>query len=174
MMDEDRIRKSRLEMNIVAAFLPLYNHATGASLMIDGRGMPPEPDVLCQDTVTSLFVGIEVVTVYHDDTHAKSVWALARGKLAPSYSLTRPDFIEGKRILARALREIRKKARKSYKSPGGTMLLVQCYPWRFYLSDVAEELVTLRVPRSHPFMGIYLASQHEIVRLYPHFQWIFP
>lgn len=77
MMDEDRIRKSRLEMNIVAAFLPLYNHATGASLMIDGRGMPPEPDVLCQDTVTSLFVGIEVVTVYHDDTHAKSVWALA-------------------------------------------------------------------------------------------------
>jgi hypothetical protein len=171
-MDEDRTRKARLEMNIVSAFLPLYNHATGASLTMVRHGMPPEPDILCQDTVTSLFVGIEVVTVYHDDTHAKSVWAVARGKPAPVYSLTKPDSIEEKRILARALREIRKQARKSYEGPSGTMLLVQLYPWRFHLSDVEEAVATLRIPRLHPFRAIHLASQHEIARLYPHFEWI--
>lgn len=173
-MDEERIRKSRLETNIVSAFLTPYNHATCASLTIVRQGMPPEPDVLCQDTVTRLFVGIEVVTVYHDATHAKSVWAPARGKPASLYFLTKPDSIEGRRLLARALREIRKKARKNYESPSGTMLLVQFYPWRFYLSEVAGALATLRVPGLHPFMGIYLASQHEIVQLYPHFQWIYP
>lgn len=174
MIEKERSRKSRFERNTALQFLLPYNHATGSAFEIIRQGIPQEPDVLCRDTVTLKPMGIEVVTVYHDNCHAKSVWTLARGEPTVSYSLTRPDSIENPRILSRVLREIRKKAKKSYENHGGTILLVQIYPWRVYLSDVEERLATLLLPKLHPFAEIFLASQYEIFQLYPLRQWIYP
>jgi len=170
---EDR-RKARFEQRITSAFLLVYNRARGAAFSIVRAGTPPEPDLVCQDAKSSSSMGVEVVTVYYDETHAKSVWEQARSNQMSPYFIAKTDDIENRRVLARALREIKKKSKKEYKRLDRTLLLVQVYPLRFYLSDVREVLEAVQIPLSHPFDEIHLSSQYEVYELLPHRRWIFP
>ena len=167
-------RKARFEQDVTSGFLMPYNHAKGTVFSIIRGGIPPEPDLICKDCRTCLQIGIEVVTAYYDKNHAKSVWEQARSKAAAPYFLTGPDHIINKRALAHALRNIKNKSTKTYKTPGRLFLLVQIYPWRLYLSDVTDSLETLHLPKFHPFDEIHLASQNEVYQLFPNREWIFP
>lgn len=124
---EDR-RKARFEQNITSAFLLVYNRARGTAFSIVRAGTPPELDLVCQDAKSSSSMGVEVVTVYYDETHAKSVWEQARGNQMSPYFIAKTDDIENRRVLARGLREIKKKSKKEYKRLDRTLLLVQVYP----------------------------------------------
>jgi len=170
---EDR-RKARFEQSITSAFLLVYNQAKGTAFSIVRGGTPPEPDLVCQDAKSYSSMGVEVVTVYYDKTHAKSVWEQARGRPMLPYFITKTDEIENGRVLARALREIKKKSKKEYKRLDRALLLVQVHPLRFYLSNVREVVDAVRLPLSHPFDEIHLLSQYEAYELFPHRRWIFP
>lgn len=167
-------RKARFEQDVTSGFLMPYNHAKGTIFSVIRGGIPPEPDLICQDCRTCQQIGIEVVAAYYDKNHAKFIWEQARGRTIASYSPAGPDHTTNKRALAHALRNIKNKSTKTYKTPGRLFLLAQIYPWRLYLSDVLESVETLRLPKSHPFDEIHLCSQHEIYQLFPDREWIFP
>lgn len=167
------LRKARLERLIASNFLSLYNRAKITDFYALRTGTPPEPDLICKDHNTRQEIGIEVVTAYYDEDHAKSVWEPARGNPETPHSLTRPDHIENRRVLAHALKKLRQKTKKNYTRPGKLLLLIQIYPWRLYLSDVLESVEALRLPKSHRFDEIHLASQYEVYQLFPDREWIF-
>jgi hypothetical protein len=161
--------KNKLELTVVSEFLL----ATGFPYRILRAGTPPEPDVICEYLKGPKQLGIEVVTSYYDEEHAKSVWKPARGKKAPDYCLTRPDSEENVRVLAESVRVIKAKRKKKYLVKDNLLLVVLTYPRRLYLCQVEERLVRLRTPRHHPFDEIYLMSQHgEVYRLFPTNEWI--
>lgn len=136
-------------------------------------GTPPEPDVICKHLKGSKQLGIEVVTSYYDEEHAKSVWIQARGKKVPNHSLTRPDSEGNVRVLAESVRVIKAKRKKKYVVKDRLLLVVLTYPQRLYLSQVEKRLVQLRIPRHHPFDEIYVMSQHgEVYCLFPINEWI--
>lgn len=88
--------KNKLELTVASEFLL----ATDFPYRILRAGTPPEPDIICKHLKDSNQLGIEAVTSYYNEEHAKSVWIPARGKKAPDYSLTRPDSDENVRVLA--------------------------------------------------------------------------
>lgn len=170
-------------MNLVVSD-PLKNHweetvarefllATGNPCKVLRAGLPPEPDIVCEHRRTGRQVGIEVVSVYYDQKHAKSVWMEARGKNAPSYAIRRKDSVENVRLLAGSLRQIRAKSRKRYSVNDHLLLVVYTYPRRLYLRTIEKRLATLRLPSRHPFDEIYIMSiNFEVYCLFPNKTWI--
>ena len=166
-------RKARLEKQVVEGCLLVYNLLTGRTLRVERVGQPPEPDILCSDPVTGDEFGIEVVSAYYDEDHARAEWEKARGKHTVDYQITRPDREENVRVLAWVARNIRRKARKEYHVAGRLLLVVLTYPQRLYLCQEEERLTGLRIPRRHPFNEIYVLSQHsELYQLFPERRWI--
>ena len=89
--------KKQLEGTVVSEFLL----AMGNPYKVLRDGIPPEPDKMCeQHGGTGRQVGIEVVTVYYDQNHAKSVWLEAREGKSLSYEIRRKDSVENDRLLA--------------------------------------------------------------------------
>lgn len=168
--------KKKLVEDIAAGLLPTYNYANGSSLCATRMGKPPEPDLICLDTLTMEQIGIEVTVAYYDHKHAKAVWEPARRKSSAPYHLTRQDHEENIRVLAHAAGIIRRKGKKRYTSPGRLLLTVLIYSDRFYLCDhdVEERLRTFRIPSAHPFDEILVFSQHgELYQLFPERRWVF-
>ena len=114
--------KNNLEETVAREFLL----ATGSPYKVLRAGLPPEPDQLCEHRKTDRQVGIEVVSVYYDQHHAKSVWMQAREKKALPYAISRKDSVENIRLLAESLRRIRAKSRKRY-SGNGHLGFWHCY-----------------------------------------------
>ena len=161
--------KNNLEETVAREFLL----ATGSPYKVLRAGLPPEPDQLCEHRKTGRQVGIEVVSVYYDQHHAKSVWMQAREKKALPYAISRKDSVENVRLLAESLRRIRAKSRKRYSVNGHLVLVVFTYPQRLYLCTVEKRLTTLRLPSHHPFDEICIMSQHgEVYRLFPNNCWL--
>jgi hypothetical protein len=161
--------KNNLEETVAREFLL----ATGSPYKVLRAGLPPEPDQLCEHRTTGRQVGIEVVSVYYDQNHAKSVWIQAREKKTLSYAISRKDSVENVRLLAESLRRIRVKSRKRYSVNGHLVLVVFTYPHRLYLCNVGKRLTTLRLPSHHPFDEICIMSQHgEVYRLFPNNSWL--
>ena len=172
---EDERRKAGLETQVVEGFLLVYNRLTGRRLRVERLGLPPlrEPDVLCRDPVTGEEIGIEVVSAYSGEDHARAEWEKARGRHTAEYQLTRSDREENVRILACVARNIRRKARNKYSSPGRLLLVVLTYPQRLYLRQAEKRLTRLRIPRRHPFDEIHVLSQwSELYQLFPERRWI--
>lgn len=161
--------KTKLEETVAREYL-LANSSPYKEVRI---GLPPEPDLVCKHRQTGHEIGIEVVSVYYDKLHAKSVWTLARGEQTFSYSIRQRDSIENVRLLAESLRRIRAKSRKRYINNGPLVLVVFIYPQRFYLCAVEKRLATLLLPSCHPFDQICIMSQHgEVYCLFPSKSWI--
>lgn len=161
--------KNNLEETVAREFLL----ATGSPYKVLRAGIPPEPDQLCEHRETGKQVGIEVVSVYYDQSHAKSVWLQARTGRPSSYGIGRKDSVENVRLLAESLRRIRAKSKKRYTTNGPLVLVVFTYPQRLYLCDVEEKFTTLHLPSNHPFDEICIMSQHgEVYRLFPDNRWL--
>ncbi len=161
--------KNNLEETVTREFLL----ATGSPYRILRAGIPPEPDQLYECPKTGRQVGIEVVSVYYDQNHAKSVWMQARTGKSYSYEISRKDSVENVRLLAETLRRIRAKSRKRYTPNGRLILVVFTYPQRLYLCDIEERLTSLHIPSNHPFDEISIMSQHgEVYRLFPDNSWL--
>jgi hypothetical protein len=166
-------RKKRLEQRIATEFLLEYNCETGAAFGLLRSGVPPEPDVLCEDARTHLQMGVEIGTAYYGEEHARSVWEPVRGRKAAPYLLNRPDSVENKRVLSMVNRIIRSKSQKSYSSPGRVLLVVALEPIRLYLERMKGGLRSLRIPATHPFDEVYVFStQGEPYELFPSRKWI--
>jgi len=168
-------RKARLETQVVEGFLPIYNKMTGRALRIERLGQPPEPDVLCRDERTGEEYGVEVVTAYYDEHHARAEWEKARGRDTAGYQLTLPDREENIRVLAWVARNIRRKARNKYRVSGWLLLVVLTYTWRLYLCQEEKRVTRLRIPKRPPFDEIHLLSQWgELYQLFPERRWLLP
>lgn len=161
--------KEKLEQTVAREFLI----AIKSPCRILRNGIPPEPDVLCEDQETSKQVGIEVGTVYYNNDHAKNEWEAARKGTPRLYTINRPDYAENVPLLAKALRIIRAKSKKSYTVTDHLILVVFIYPQRLYLCELEERVETLKIPAHHPFDEIVLMSQHgEVYRLFPKKTWL--
>lgn len=161
--------KKKFEGTVVREFLL----AIGSPHKVLRDGLPPEPDVICEHRETGGQVGIEVVSVYYDQNHAKSEWLQARVGKPLSYEIRREDSVENVRLLAESLRRIRAKSRKRYTVNDYLVLVVFMYPQRLYLCDLEERIETLSLPTYHQFDEICLMSQHgEVYRLFPNKTWI--
>jgi hypothetical protein len=166
-------RKKRLEQRIATEFLLEYNLETGAAFRFLRSGVPPEPDILCEDARTHEQIGAEIGTAYYDEEHAKSVWEPVRGRKAAPYPLTRPDSVENKRVFGMVNRIIRSKSQKSYSFQGWLLLIVALQPIRLYLERMKRDLKSLHVPATHPFDEVYVFSTHgEPYKLFPSRKWI--
>ena len=161
--------KKKLEGDVVSGFLL----ASGNPYKVLRDGIPPEPDKMCEHRGNGRQVGIEIVTVYYDQDHAKSVWPPARGGKPLSYGINRKDSVENVRLLAKCLRSIRAKSWKHYTVTDYLVLVVFTYPQCLYLCDLEERIETLSLPTEHQFNEICLMSQHgEVYRLFPNKDWI--
>lgn len=161
--------KIKLEETVVREFVL----AIGNPYKVLRDGIPPEPDVLCEDQGTGKRVGIEVVTIYYDKIHAKSVWEFARRRKPLSYEIRRTDHAESVRLCAEVLRRIRAKSKKRYTATDYLILVVFIYPHRLYLCEIENRIETLNLPNCHPFDEIVLMSQHgEVYRLFPNKTWL--
>ncbi len=171
-LDDDL--KRRLEWNVAKEFLLEYNQATDSLFKAVKHGVPPEPDILCRDSRTGERIGIEIGTAYYDDTHAKSVWASARGNKASPYWLSQPDAQENQRVLRNASKIIHRKSKGKYSPRGRLLLVVALEPIRLYLTRISPtDIKILHVPGTHPFDEIYVFSTNgEPLQLYPVRRWV--
>jgi hypothetical protein len=161
--------KIKLEGTVVREFL----HAIGNPYKVLCHGLPPQPDVICEYEGTGKQVDIEVVSVYYDNNHARSVWEPARTGKPRSYEIRQNDAAANVRLLAEALRRIRAKSKKPYAVTNHRILVVFMYPERLYLCDLEERIETLNLPTHHLFDEIVLMSQHgEVYRLFPDKIWL--
>lgn len=154
-------RKAWQEQQIASAFLPWYNLAKKSCFSVPCSGIPPEPDVLCQDSKTRKEIGIEATSAYYGRGHAKAEWERTRGKTTASYQITKRDSVMNAQVLEEVRRLVQGKSQKSYSHPGRLLLVIFLFPWRVYLEDLEQVLACMPVPPSQPFNEIYVASQHD-------------
>ncbi len=121
----------------------------------DGRG-DEGPDLIYRDDNSE--IGIEVVTCYYDDSHAKLEWQNARNYPNAPQSWAGVNFNSA--LIENINKVLQDKCVKNYGRK--CLLAVYINPGLTTYNEMDSRLLNIKVPPKHHFAGIYLIGHFGV------------